>query len=58
VSLVGYLVLLGHARWWAPAQRLPRHQQVIFALALVVAGLLAGQLVRQARRALAAREAP
>jgi hypothetical protein len=50
-SVVGYLVLLGHAKWYEPAQRLPRQQQVIFVLALLVAGLLAGQVVRQARRA-------
>jgi len=50
-SVAGYVVLLGHAKWYAPAQRLPRQQQVIFLLALLVAGLLAGQVVRQARRA-------
>jgi hypothetical protein len=53
-SLVGYLVLLGHAKWYAPAERLPRHHQVIFGLSLLIAGLLAGQAVRQARRALGA----
>ncbi len=52
-AVLGYLVLLGHAGWYAPSQRLPRQQQVIFVIALLVAGLLAGQVVRQARRAVA-----
>ncbi len=50
-AVVGYAVLLGHALWYAPSQRLPRQHQVIFVIALLVAGLLAGQVVRQARRA-------
>src|SRR5262249_29793345 len=51
-----YLFFLGYARFWLelPAeQRLPRPQQIVFLLGLVVTGLLAGQVVRQARRLLA-----
>ncbi|MFI5402135.1 MAG: hypothetical protein ACHQ1G_04300 [Planctomycetota bacterium] len=57
-AVTGYAVLLGHAMWYAPSQRLPRQQQVIFVIALLVAGLLAGQLVRQARRAALATGGP
>ena len=49
-AVAGYLVLLGHAKWIAETAAVPRHHQVIFALGLGVAGLLAGQVVRQARR--------
>ena len=52
-SLVGYLVFLGYARFVLQASiedRVPRTNQIIFGIALIVAGLLAGQSVRQARR--------
>jgi hypothetical protein len=55
-ALAAYLFFLGYVRFWLelPAeQRLPRPQQVVFLLGLAVAGLLAGQGVRQARRLLA-----
>lgn len=52
-SLLGYLVFLGHTRYvlQVPDElRVPRTNQIVFAIALAVAGLLAGQSVRQARR--------
>ena len=49
-SLLAYAVVCGHARWVEPEWRVPRSQQVIFAIGLVCAGLLAGQAVRQTRR--------
>lgn len=52
-SLVGYLVFLGYARFvlQVPDElRVPRTNQFLFGIALVVASLLAGQSVRQARR--------
>lgn len=50
LSIAGYLVLCGHARWVKPERRVPRRQQVLFAIGLVCAGALAGQGVRQGRR--------
>jgi len=55
-TMAAYLYFLGYVRYWLqlPAeQRLSRPQQVVFLLALGTAGLLAGQLVRQARRLVA-----
>ena len=52
-SMAAYLFYLGYVRWWLEkpdAERLPRPQQIIFLLALGAAGILAGQVVRQARR--------
>jgi hypothetical protein len=52
-STAGYLVFLGYLRFWLQlpdAERLSRPNQVVFLLGLMVAGLLAGQSVRQARR--------
>jgi hypothetical protein len=58
-SLAAYLFLLGHyafyvvgyARYYAsPGLRVPRTQEAVFVLALLAAGVLAGQAVRQARR--------
>jgi hypothetical protein len=57
--MAGYLFLLGHYayflvgyhRYYAtPELQIPRTTQIIFLLALGGAGLLAGQVVRQARR--------
>jgi hypothetical protein len=53
VLLLGYyaFILVGSERYYGdPALRIPRAQQVIFVLALGAVGLLAGQVVRQARR--------
>jgi hypothetical protein len=58
-AMLGYLVALGHyvfvrvgatAYYADAARRVPRVQQGITLLALVAAGVLAGQAVRQARR--------
>jgi hypothetical protein len=52
-TMAAYAVFLGYDRFWLDLpdeQRLPRAQQIIFLLALGAAGLLAGQMVRQARR--------
>ena len=55
VALVGfkYFVLFGPSSYYDQAHdhdRVPRTVQIIFLLALGAAGLLAGQMVRQARR--------
>ena len=61
LAIAGYGFLLGHYayyvvgydRYYADATlRIPRTQEVIFALGLFIAGVLAGQVVRQARRLL------
>lgn len=60
-SLLGYLVFLGHARYvlQVPDELLvPRTNQMIFAITIAVAGLLAGQSVRQARRIAARTSGP
>jgi hypothetical protein len=49
-AMAGYVAVLGHAKFYQPEWQVPRTAQVIFVLALAVAGLLAGQMVRQARR--------
>jgi hypothetical protein len=51
----GYLFLLGFARWgsipgWERSdQTVPRYQQVIFLLALVLTGVILGQVIRRVR---------
>lgn len=52
-AMGGFMLFHGYIRFWLERpidQRLPQSQQVIFVLALGVTGLLAGQVVRQARR--------
>jgi hypothetical protein len=52
-SMAAYLYFLGYVKYWLhldDTQRLSRPNQVIFLLSLGAAGLLAGQMVRQARR--------
>jgi len=58
-SIVGYLSVLAwyawhvvgfHTYYATPSLRIPRSQEIITVLSLGVAGLLAGQMVRQARR--------
>jgi hypothetical protein len=58
-SILAYLFLLGHHAFYtvgydryygSPELRIPRTQEVIFVLGLLAAGVLAGQVVRQARR--------
>ena len=50
-SLAGYLLLAGYARWFASARDLsvPRYQQLIFLTALLLTGVILGQVVRRAR---------
>lgn len=58
-AIGGYLIMLanyawreiGYARYYAtPELRIPRSHEAIVVVALLVAGLFAGQMVRQARR--------
>jgi hypothetical protein len=55
-SVAGYLFLLGFARWGAvpgwekPNQIVPRYYQIIFVVALVLTGVLVGQVIRRVRR--------
>jgi hypothetical protein len=50
-SSVGYLVLLGYARWFAgrPEMLAPRYQQVLFLVGLALTGVVLGQVVRRVR---------
>jgi hypothetical protein len=54
-AIAGYLFLLGFARWgsipaWEkPDMTVPRHQQVIFVMALALIGIVLGQMVRRVR---------
>jgi hypothetical protein len=59
LAVAGYLFLLGHyvfyqvgyERYYShPEVRIPRTQEAIFLLGLLTSGVLAGQVVRQARR--------
>lgn len=58
-AMAGYLVYLGHYAWVvvgfrryyaSPPLRVPRSEEAIVLLAMLVCGLMAGQLVRQVRR--------
>ncbi len=52
-AMAAFLFFHGYIRFWLEMrveQRLPHSQQVIFLLALAVTGLVAGQVLRQARR--------
>lgn len=50
-SLVAYLILSGFARWFTDRDlRVPRYEQLMVLLALGLAGLIIGQVVRNARR--------
>jgi len=49
-AITSYVFILGHAKFVKPDRMVPRPSQIIFVLGLGVAGLLAGQMVRQARR--------
>jgi len=49
-SMLGYLALLGYARWFSERDlRVPRYQQAIMLLALALAGLVLGQVIRRVR---------
>jgi hypothetical protein len=51
-SMCGYLSLLGYAKWFAAARplRVERYQQLIFLVALALAGIVLGQILRRVRR--------
>ena len=51
-AVAGYLFLLWYARFYAPERelRVPRFHQALVLLALVLTGVVLGQLVRQVRR--------
>ncbi len=51
-SILCYMFLLGYAKWFAASRdiRVPRYQQAIFLLALVLSGIILGQVVRRVRR--------
>lgn len=47
-SVVGYLVVLGYARWFTERDlRVPRYSQIIFLVALALAGIVLGQVIRR-----------
>jgi len=53
-AMAGYLVLLGYARWFCPADRIgqmvvPRYYQLVFILALGLCGIVLGQVIRRVR---------
>jgi len=49
-SMLGYLAVLGHAKWFAAGDlRVPRYHEVIFLLALGLTGITIGQVVRAVR---------
>jgi hypothetical protein len=47
----GYLVLIGYARWFTSRDlRVPRYHQVMIFLALLLTGVVLGQVIRRVRR--------
>jgi len=47
-SMLGYLVVLGHARWFRSEEfHVPRYHQVMFLLALALCGVVLGQVIRR-----------
>lgn len=52
-SMAGYLFLLGHAKWFVdPVVRnlhVPRYHQVMFLLAVLLTGVVIGQVIRRVR---------
>lgn len=51
LSASGYLCVLGYARWFAERDLVvPRYQQMMFLLGVVLTGVVVGQIVRQAHR--------
>lgn len=49
-AVAGYLWLSGYAKWYGtPELRVPRYYQAIFLLALALAGVVLGQLIRRVR---------
>jgi hypothetical protein len=63
-SMIGYLMQLAHYAWYVvgydkyyatPDLRIPRTHQAMVLLCMLIAGLVAGQVVRQTRRLVTAR---
>lgn len=48
-AILGYIALIGHAFWYRPAVRVPRHYEVIFILTLALCGVVLGQTIRRFR---------
>jgi hypothetical protein len=49
-ALIGYLVVLGHARWFATRDvQVPRYHEVMVMLSLALTGITLGQAVRRVR---------
>jgi hypothetical protein len=49
-SMLGYLVVLGYAKWFAAVDlRVPRYHEVMFLLALGMSGITIGQVIRAVR---------
>ena len=48
-SAAGYIFLLGHAKWFREATRVPRYHQLMFLLAVLLTGVVLGQVIRRVR---------
>ena len=48
-AIGGYLVLVGHAYWYAEKNRIERYKQLLFLLALAFTGIILGQVIRRVR---------
>ena len=48
-ALAGYVFLAGHAYWFAEAKRVTPNQHLIIVLALVLTGVILGQVIRRVR---------
>lgn len=48
-SMLGYVVLLGHAKWFVPEHGVPRYHEIMFLLALGLTGITLGQVLRRVR---------
>jgi hypothetical protein len=49
LSMAGYLVLTGYAKWYATPLRVPRYYQLIVLLSLALLGVIVGQVIRRVR---------
>jgi hypothetical protein len=50
IAAAGYLFLLGYARWFTSRDlRVPRYHQIMVLLALVLTGVIMGQIIRRVR---------
>ncbi|MBI5597686.1 MAG: hypothetical protein HY928_16485 [Elusimicrobia bacterium] len=48
-AALGYLVVLGHTALYRPGLAVPRGHQLVFLAALVLSGVMVGQVLRRAR---------